>query len=208
MTVEIRVLEERDRPAAFALATRVFIGASTLHRALGIGLEEYRAYLRPSFDAMADEGLSVVAQDRSTGALLGCVVVTDFHGQLNDTTPPPKRFAPLSALTRTLCDRYREVRMIEAGQVALVDMAAVSPDATGHGLYRRMRQLAHRHARIRGFQRVAGELSSAATQRVVLDSLGHQRIADVAYDRFRFDGAYPFRTIQEPESIVLAEGDL
>lgn len=205
MEIEIRPLESDLIEPAFALATRVFSAGSTVHRALGIGLEEYRAYLRASFEEMVAEGLSVAAIDAATGDMMGCMIVTDFHGQLTDNSCPPAKFAPLAALTGALCDQYAR---IGPGEVILVDMGAVSDKAAGMGAYQRMRAAVQNGARAKGYQRVVGELSSAATQHVVLNRLGHKKLAEIQFADFEFGGKRPFQTITDPPSILLTEGEL
>jgi hypothetical protein len=195
-------------PAAFDLATSVFVAGSTLHQALGITLEAYRAYLQDGFQQMVQEGLSIVAQDQKTGEVLGCLIVTDFHAHLKPTQPQDPALAPLAALTEALVAKYRTQRSIDPGQVILVDMGAVSPAARGLGLYKSMRQAAHQRAKTRGFTHVVGELSSAATQAYVLGQLGHQNIAEVPFQRFEHNGTHPFSRIANPKCLVLAEGRL
>jgi GNAT superfamily N-acetyltransferase len=201
MTVTVHPLDHDTLDAAFEIATAVFVEGSSLHRALAIELNEYRAYLRPAFEAMVREGLSVVA--RENGRIVGCLIATDFHGQSVCSPGVPEKFAPLVALTNALCRRYP--RVTSAGEVLLVDMAAVLPDAAGQGIYRRMRELATNRARHRGFRTVVGELSSAATQHVVVDILGHAIIAEVAFEDFRFGDKTPFSAIAKPRTIILTE---
>ncbi len=202
-----RLLELADLEAAFALVTQVFVSGSTLHRALGIELDAYRAYLRPSFEAMVQESLSVVAE-ASDGTLQGCMIAVDFHGPAHEAAQPQPPFAPVSALTSALCAEYLRARTFDPGEVLLVDMAAVPPASAGGGIYQEMRTHVHRLARERGFRSVVGELSSAATQHVVLNRLGHAKVVEIAFDAFRHGDGYPFRMIAQPRSIVLAEGAL
>ncbi|KMW59330.1 hypothetical protein AIOL_004312 [Candidatus Rhodobacter oscarellae] len=191
---------------AFALATEVFIAGSNVHRALGIGLEAYRAYLRPSFEAMVAEGLSFAATDAATGALAGCVIVTDFS---KTGTAPARRdpaLAPLIALTDALGSKYP--RALGAGEAILVDMACVAEGYTGRGLYTALRGAAQDHAARRGFRWALGELSSAATQHVILGKMGHRALARVDFATFEFNGQRPFASITKPRGLVLSEGAL
>lgn len=207
MSVDILSLGEAHSAAAFDLAARVFVESSTLHRALGIGLDEYRAYLRAPFAAMVGEGLSVVAVERKTGAICGCLVAADFESAAS-AIAPPARLAPLAALTAAMAARYRALRTPRPGEAVLVDMAAVPRAAAGRGLYRRMRLAAQDIARERGYRAIVGELSSPATQYVVLGEMGHGRIAEIPFATFETGGAYPFRAIADPPALVLAEGRL
>lgn len=208
MQIEIVPIKDPYLPQAFALATEVFATQSTLHRALNVNLEAYRTYLAPSFDAMVAEKLSVVAVAPETQTVLGVMIATDFHHQFAPQSAAPDPFAPLQALTAELTRLYRRKYSITPGQVALVDMAAVATSANGHGLYRKMRTALHASAKHQGFEAVVGELSSAATQHVVLDRLGHQKIAEVTFASFEFEGKRPFETITDPARIILAQGQL
>ncbi len=181
---------------------------STLHRALNIGLEDYRAYLWPSFQSMISEGLSVVAVDSANDQILGCLIVTAFNPETSMTSEVPQPFLPLVALTSELVARYQSKRSRSQGEAVLVDMGAVAPHAAGQGVYKAMRLEVDQIARDRGYRVILGELSSAATQHVVLDLVGHRAVAEVAFSSFIVDGVRPFAGISEPASIVMSEGDL
>ena len=208
MTIDIRPLDPDMLEPAFELATHIFIEGSTLHRALGIGLTEYRSYLCSDFRAMVCEGLSVCAIDTTSDELLGCLIVTDVAAQLGARPHIGSAFAPLAALNDELFGQYLKNREISAGDTVLVDMGAVSQSARGQGVYQRLRSAAHDLACKRGFRRVLGELSSAATQHFVLNRLGHEKVAEVAFAGFEFEGTRPFSSIEDPESLILAEGML
>lgn len=208
MSIEIRQLDEGSLQPAFDLAIRVFAGASTLHRALNAGLDEYRDHLRGPFRSTIGEGLSVVAIERGSGDLVGCLIATDYRNHTTGGAGEPLDFGPISALSAALFRQYRRQRTVGSGEVVLVDMAAVAKDAHGKGVYQRMRSAAHDLARNRGYFRVVGELSSTATQHVVLDRLGHRNAAEVAFATFEYEGKRPFRSIDKPPSIILAEGEL
>jgi hypothetical protein len=208
MATDIRPLSPDLLEPAFELATRVFTEASTLHRALGISLTDYQRYLRRPFELMANEELSIAASDRATGRLTGCLILTDFINQLNPEPATEPVFAPLAALTGELCRQYRQRRDIKAGEMVLVDMGVVRREVRGEGVYGRMRSAAQEVAKQRGFHGIVGELSSVATQHMVLNRLGHSRMAEVFFKEFEFEGRRPFYEIEDPASIVLASGAL
>lgn len=206
MNIRYDVLGQATVDDAFDLATEVFVSASTLHRALGIGLQDYRAYLRPSFDAMVSENLSVVAL--ADGNVVGCLIATDFTGNVASAINPPAPFDAIASITRQLCSEYSDGREIPKGEAVMVDMAAVSPAHTGHGIYQNIRHKAQEVARVNGFNRIVTELSSAATQHVVLNRLHHTKLAEILFKDFEHQGHFPFAKISEPTSIILAEGYL
>ena len=206
MSFDIKPLGRDLLDPAFDLATEVFAAQSTVHRALGIELDAYRAYLRAPFEAMVDEGLSLVAT-HSSGTVVGCMIATDFHTCLTvKQTPLP--FAPLVALTTALCKDYSKIRRSSPGTALLVDMGAVAPEAQAQGIYSALRRAVHSRAITKGYHRVMGELSSAQTQHVVLEKMGHKAVAEIAFDRFEWAGTKPFRNIHDPPKLILSEGML
>lgn len=208
MPIQFQPLTTPKQRAAFDLVTEAFVNASTLHKALNIGLEEYRPYLQVSFDQMASSGLSVVAIDTKTNEVIGCLIACDFYHQIHAESTAPKKFAPLSALSKALCHSFIKQRAPKAGEIAFLDMAAIAPAYLGQGIYQEMRRFAHANAKKLGYQSVIGELSSAATQHFVLKKLGHTKQAEVLFEHFDNNGTKPFQSIQEPKSIILAEGKL
>ena len=208
MTIEIHPLTPISQQAAFDLVSEVFVNASTLHKALNINLEEYRPYLQASFDEMASSGLSVAAIDTKTNDVIGCLIACDFYRHIHAKSTAAEKFAPLSALSKALCHSFIKQRSPKAGNIALLDMAAIAPAYLGQGIYQEMRKFVHMTAKKLGFQSVIGELSSAATQHFVLNKLGHIKRAEVSFEHFDNNGTKPFQSIQEPKSIILAEGEL
>ena len=208
MPIQFHPLTSTHEQAAFDLVTEVFVNASTLHKALNISLEEYRPYLKASYEEMASSGLSVVAIDTKTQEVIGCLIGCDFYDHVHAKNIAPEKFAPLSALSKTLCHSFIKQRAPKAGDIAFLDMAAIAPDYLGQGIYQAMRGFAHSNAKKLGYQSVIGELSSAATQHFVLNKLGHIKRAEISFEHFEDNGTKPFQSIQEPKSIILAEGKL
>jgi len=206
MNIQYCVLNSEHLEVAFELATEIFIKGSTLHVALGIGLDEYREYLKEPFHEMVNEGLSVVAIDDTSNVVVGCIIASDFYHHLDTAISPVEKFAPLGALGNALARQYLEQREITEGQVVLSDMAVIASKLSGKGVYQQLKKLCHENAREKGFERIVGELSSEATQHVVLNKLGHQKIAEIKFNTFEFGGQKPFAGIIEPQSIILAEG--
>lgn len=208
MPIKFRPLTPPYHQAAFDLVSEVFVSASTLHQALGINLEEYRPYLKAPFNEMASSGLSVVAIDTEADDVIGCLIACDFYHQIHATNSSNEKFAPLSALSKALCQTFIKERTPKVGDIAFLDMAALAPAYQGRGIYQNMRSFAHDHARAKGFKTVIGELSSAITQHFVLNKMKHTKLAEVSFQQFDYNGTKPFHSIKEPTSIILAEGQL
>ena len=206
MPIQFHPLTPTHQQAAFDLVTEVFVNASTLHKALNISLEEYRPYLKASYEDMASSGLSVVVIDTNTEKVIGCLIGCDFYDHIKNKSIALPKFAPLSALSTALCQSFIEQRRPKLGEIAYLDMAAIAPAYLGQGIYQEMRRFAHANAKKLGFQSVIGELSSAATQHFVLKKLGHIKRAEISFEHFEDNGTKPFQSIKEPKSIILAEG--
>ena len=204
--IEIEVLTEPLYWKAFEVVTDIFVNHSSLHVALGALLNDYRAYLEPSFFDAVREGMSLVAIDRSSNTIAGLLVGHDlFKLNPQNLIPFQEKYAPIGALGKKLEEIYLKQRNVTAGEVLLVDMAAIAPAYSGQGLYLQMRKAISDHARQCGFRYVIGELSSPATQKVVLETLCHTACAIVGLADFEHKGKRPFATISNPSSIILAE---
>jgi len=72
--IEISLLTSQNSNDAFELVCEVFVKSSVLHQAVGVSLDEYREYLRGSYTAMWQQGLSLVAIDTASSEIVGCLV--------------------------------------------------------------------------------------------------------------------------------------
>ncbi|OED39895.1 hypothetical protein AB833_13515 [Chromatiales bacterium (ex Bugula neritina AB1)] len=206
-------MDERYVEAAFALLTRVFIDDSPPHRVLNVKLPEYRDYLASFFFRSAKRGYGLVALDCAKN-VHGCVIGIDYCDSLNtpdsfvaDTSARVK-MRPLLALLAELDLRYRKHRLSQPGDTILVDMAAVSKQARGAGVYVSLRLALHECAKQQGYRYIVGELSSAATRYVCIEKFHHRVVAEINYDSFEYDGDRPFRSLIDPPSLVMVEGFL
>ena len=129
--IEIRTLDAALAEDGFALASCNFATQSALHVALAANVDEYRAYLRPTFFDDVDEGLSLAAMDAASGNLVGVLIVRDFLKQrFADPLPFQQKFDPVTDLFEALEASYLQDRDLVPGQALLIDMAAVAPSPT------------------------------------------------------------------------------
>jgi hypothetical protein len=210
----IQPLVLADAEQALQFACREFVTESPVHRVVGVAYDEYLSYLRASFMTMAAEGLSFVAVDTEGAELAGCVLAGDFCPETNALLSEelqyevPESMRAIKALLNELERPYKQSVSNSSDEILIVDIAAVNRAARGQGLYRRLRLSAQGAAKERGFSRVVGELSSAATQRFCVEKLGHKIINEVAYKTFRFNDTLPFASIERPSTLQLVEGVL
>ena len=207
--IEISKLDESLAEKAFALASSNFASQSALHLALNTDLDEYSAYLRPTFFDDVKDGLSLAATDTKSGELLGVLVARDFlKKRQKDYLPFQKKYELISELFQILEATYLQQRSLEMGDALLVDMAAVLPSHSSKGIYQTMRKEISRRAKLLGYKYVIGELTSSATQRVILEKMGHRKCAQVNLTKFSYGDRRPFESVVDPEIIVLAEETL
>lgn len=192
-----------------------FLAGSELHRALDISLPEYTDYMADAICSLLAQENSFVAIDDSDHSIVGCILAGDFSpgsdvdAQKKSTDIDVPEFAqPIQALLVRLENQYKSLRADNLQSTLLVDIAVVVPQARGQGVYTRLRQAVHQRALDRGYTTVVGELSSAATQHLCVEKLGHKVICEIPYSSFEYEGLYPFSTITNPTSIQLVEGVL
>lgn len=206
MQIEIRTLDGHLAEEAFDLASSNFVNQSTLHVALNTDLEEYRAYLRPTFFDDIKDDLSLVATDATNGELLGVLIARDLlKNRPKSHLPFQGKYVSISKLFQMLETKYLQQRHLIIGDALLVDMAAVSPPHTSKGIYQTLRKEISRRAKLCGYKYVIGELTSSATQKVILEKMGHRKCAQINLSTFSDDNRRPFESIVDPETIVLAE---
>lgn len=74
-------------------------------------------------------------------------------------------------------------------------MAAAARSHRGQGIYRTMRLEINKVAQRHRCKYVVGELSSAITQNVLLDEMGHSPVLETRYQTFLHRDDYPFASI-------------
>ena len=67
---------------------------------------------------------------------------------------------------------YLQTKQLSGGDALLVDMAAVLPAHAGKGIYQALRTEINIRAKSLGYKYIIGELTSSATQKVVLEKWG------------------------------------
>ena len=87
-------------------------------------------------------------------------------------------------------------------------MAAVPSAHAGKGIYQALRAEISIRAKSLGYKYIIGELTSSATQKVVLEKMGHRKRAEIAFAEFTLNGRLPFAAITDPKTVILAEETL
>jgi len=205
----ITPLNESHSEQCLSLVADHFCRQSTLHRAANISSSELREYLSKYWHRYACEGpiesLVAVSDDKSEA--LGCIIVRRFPTLIGNINNLPEKQKPVTALLQTLEAQFLEQNESSAKSI-LVDLAVVKESATCLGIYQHLRSEIHKRAAEAGYEKIYGQLSSAAAQHVCLKKLGHKVVAEVFYQDYSFNGTRPFASINAPKSIQMVEGCL
>ena len=97
------VLNDQDVGAAIHCLTTTFLNGEPMTRNLGISPRTFQDLAEVICTKAALEGMSVLAKDYDTGAMVGCLMSEDFDGEPLD--PPdtvPSNFAPFLPCYPTL----------------------------------------------------------------------------------------------------------
>ena len=201
----IALIDQTTASDVFEFVCREFVRGSELHRATGVGTEEYTEYFRAPFFEMIEEKLSFVTMDKNTGEVTACLLAGRFQPCDSALANTPRSIQPIKAILVELEKVCLPLLSQPLENTVLVDIAMVAPAVSGQGIYSGLRKALHQQAAARGFAGVVGELSSKATQVVCVQKLGHRLVGQVDYQSFEFNGAYPFAKIKNTDSIQLVE---
>lgn len=153
------------------------------------------------------EGLSTIAVDERTGALLGCLIAEDFTTPLTAEMEAATRFmAPSLAMLNLLRVDVPELRDASLGTIVYVPLitSCIGGQGIGTGLLARTLEL----ARARGFKKVLAEVTGKVSQDLFARKFGHAVRAEVRYADFVYEGRHVFREIDDAPSCQLTFGDL
>ena len=200
----IRKLEKWRASEAFALLTEEFVRHNVIHQTLNTNLDDYQSRFHNEFQNILDEGMSLIAIDPTTKKLVGVLLATDLvkSTQIQAAKIDP---SPLNALCDELKQNYLALHPRSVGEALLVDMVAVSQMYRAQGIYRKLRLKINEVALMHNYKYVVGELSSALTQKFLLEKMGHKAVTQIEYKTFFHCGNFPFAMIKEPSSIVFCE---
>ena len=119
--------------------------------------------------------------------------------------PYQDKYDQISALFEELEAIYLQTRQIAAGDALLVDMAAVPSAHAGKGIYKPLRTEISILAKSIGYKYIIGELTSSATQNVVLEKMVHRKRAKIAFAELTLIDGLPLASITDSKTVILAE---
>ena len=189
----IEKLNEKCVAAAFELITLEFLEHNIIHKALGTQLDDCEYWFFTEFQNTLEEGLSLVGFDPVTENLIGVLFATDLMKPTNfEARKPLSVQSPLRVSCADLKRRYLQLYPRNTGEALLLDMVAVSWSYRGQGIYRAIRLEINNVALRHQYKYVVGGLSSAITQKILFNEMGHSPVLEIRYQIFLHRVEYPF----------------
>lgn len=202
--------KDRVGEAASVLAS-CFVQHNPLHKALRIDQIRYQQHLVRLLQSLQQTNAGNIAhsfvacenneEKNEEATILGVIVGFDFN--LNITIEPARELAPLFTLLRALSRPWALKQKPANGDYFLVDMAAVASHASGLGIYQALRQRVTESARDAGFSFIIGELSSTATQHVLVEKADHEVVNEINIASFAHGDGQPFKDVKSPATVQL-----
>ncbi len=211
---------------AALLAVDVLGGDSPVHAHLHADIALARKAARIEHAHFVEEGLSVVARDRSTSRLVGFRFARDYASyygfvgrsivalchaldrrRIHARLLLPRRIRELApwivatdAMHRCWRDDVFGGSLPRPGKVVLLHGGGVARSAERRGLLVRMTEVSERLACERGFERAVVICTGARSQALLRDRMGYRPRVEIAYDEMRFQRERPFVGIRNPRT--------
>lgn len=205
--VVFEVVGQDNWQDAAELVARVFARDEPLVRFLGITEQEMLQFTLQYYPKIATEGLSIIARDVASRAVVGARISEDLAIEPPDDliTELSPKFDPLFACLEQVGAAYFDQYRPQPGECAHMFMVAVADGYTNMGIAPRMNRLFFDLARERGFRRLVTEPTGNISQHVLRDKMGFNVLARLAYRDFEFDGRKVFAGIEGHEYAMLME---
>ena len=203
------VLNDHDVGAAIHCLTTTFLNGEPMTRNLGITPRMFQDLAEVICTKAAVEGMSVLAKDYDTGAMVGCLMSEDFEGEPLD--PPdtvPSDFAPFLALLSNLDDNYKRTHPPLSNELLHTFMMGVYPEYQGRKIGYHLVEANNQLGRMKGFKATIAEVTGPISQRIFIDQHHYQIVDAIKYKDFRFQGKCCFEGISDCDSCQLVYKDL
>jgi len=149
---KLTTAEEPHSEEILTLVCEEFCSNSTLHKALGIGTEEYREAMTDGWHDYLFSGpvAPLLATGTDNEKILACIIPAPFPSNFKDFQTLPEIQQAIPALLAELETRYLQKHKPPEKSL-LVDIAVVAADAANTGIYQQLRLALERNAADAGF---------------------------------------------------------
>ncbi len=191
--------------AAFTSGTEPVIGA------VGATFEQFSEFIRLLGPVIERDGLSIVARDVASGAMVGSSVHLDMATENPTEVQKLEWLAPALALLdemdRVYFDRYCQGRHARDGEVFHFCWGAVLPGFERRRIAQTMVDVSLELGVAKNYRTAVVEASGLASQHVFRKSGFTQRV-EVPYHSYVYQGRRPFASVAGVPSIILLDRPL
>ena len=200
--VSYELLDTDSSDQAALVVAQAFAGYEPMAVAQKISVHEFVAYLKSLGPVLAEEGLTVIAQDRQAGEIIGVLVTRDFAQTI--ASEGGEGTGPISALLNALRQPYVQTRMIGAGAYLLLNLLAVSDRHKGRSVAYNMVRLCLENGIRKGYTNAVTEATGIISQHI-FRKCGFVERHEIVYKDFTYEGGKPFESIERHPSAILMD---
>lgn len=181
-------------------------GTEPVMRALQVTLDQFSHFIHLLGPAIEQDGLSIVARDVSSGAMVGSSITLDMATQNPPAVLQLEWLQPALALLNDLDDLY--LQKYFGGRHPLPDetlhfcWGAVVPQFQRRGIDQTMVDIALELGVAKNYRTAIVEASSLASQHV-FRKRGFTERAEIPYRSYVYHGLRPFESVETVPSIIL-----
>ncbi len=207
--IEYGLMDDSVLEGAIQCVSEVFVAREPMSVHLGITAEEFLVFARAYYPVVMAEELSFVARDAGTGEVVGVRISEDyFQEEIPDIEGLSPKFFPLFTLLETLGKRAYDLREIKPNKYVHLFMIAVKESYANRGIAPTMNKIFFTHVKNRGFTYALTEPTGEISQHILLNKFGFEKLDEIAYDDFEFDGGKPFQGLKGHRCAMLLEKEL
>jgi hypothetical protein len=176
--------------------------------ATGSSREELVAFVKLFGPKAAEEGVTIVARDLASGAMIGALLTDDF------AAPPPEgfeqvgeRFQPTLSMLEQMDAQYRQGRDIRAGEYLHLFMIGVSRASTGRKVARNLVGTCLENGLRKGYRVAVTEATGTVSQHI-FRGWGFVDRLTVLYKEYNYKGRRVFESIEGHRGTILMDKEL
>ena len=185
-----------------------FAGYDPLAVSQNLSAAEFAEGVQVLGPVAAQEGLSMIAQDKDTNDLVGVLLVHDFAtvlpglpgGEEENQEP-----SPIGAILGELEERYKADRTIHTGEYMNLLMIGVADGYKGRKIAQTLIKLCLENGIKRGYKLAVTKVTGPISQHVLRDKFGFIERFEIRYKEFTYQNQRPFVSIEDPPSIILMD---
>lgn len=172
----------------------------TMANHLGIFPIDYFRYSEMVAQKAYDDRLTLVASHATTHEIAGFMISEPLSDMVQYSSKKiPDIMKPLIGILEELDHEYLNSRSNDLGDTIHFYMLGVDPNIRYSGLGYRLAKAAIEAAESHGYKRCIAEATGVGSQ-AMLSKLGFQTFYEIAYNKFMWEGKYPFAQMKNGPS--------